>query len=398
MRRSTTCGVRCSMPASGSKRWAPSPIPVQRPTPQVRPGSRPRCGPSCAARPRDLLAASRPDSQRRVDTGPFLALLERARVQLEGEVALGLSFEGSYSQTKPKEPAYGGHASGMGPAPRSLARRRCAVARGVRGGRTASDADLLRRADEGPHPGIGLRRRRAARLRRRRTTRHLSDDGRRAHAGTRAHPAPERPLPQPRRMEVRGRVEAGGRGRARPGATACAPGMSTTTGVSISTSRTGGRTSCSATAATAPSRKSPRARVSRPAAGAPAARFSTRMPTATWTCMSRATSRRPGTRSCARSGRSSGATGRASWSARPGFPARPICSSRTSGTAASWKRPRPTASPIRLAPTASASSRPTTTTTGSSISSSPTTRTPTSSIATWGTAASRASGSSPASR
>ena len=65
----------------------------------------------------DLLAASRPDSQRRVDTGPFLALLERARVQLEGEVALGMSFEGSYSQTKPKEPAYGGHASGMGPAP-----------------------------------------------------------------------------------------------------------------------------------------------------------------------------------------------------------------------------------------------------------------------------------------
>jgi enediyne biosynthesis protein E4 len=65
----------------------------------------------------DLLAASRPDSERRVDTGPFLALLERARVQLEGEVALGLSFEGSYSQTKPKDPAYGGHASGMGPAP-----------------------------------------------------------------------------------------------------------------------------------------------------------------------------------------------------------------------------------------------------------------------------------------
>ncbi len=194
-------------------------------------------------------------------------------------------------------------------------------------------------------------------------------------------------------MEIRRRVEAGGRGRARPGATACAPGMSTTTGVSISTSRTGGRTSCSATVATAPSRKSPRARVSRPAAGAPAAPFSTRTPTATWTCMSRATSRRRGTRSCARSGRSSGATGRASWSARPGFPARPICSSRTSGTAASWKRPRPTGSPIRPAPTASASSRPTTTTTGSSISSSPTTRTPTSCIATWGTAASRASGS-----
>jgi hypothetical protein len=63
------------------------------------------------------LVALRPESDRRVDTGPFLALLERARVQIEGEVALGLSFQGSYSQTKPKEPAYGGHASAMGPAP-----------------------------------------------------------------------------------------------------------------------------------------------------------------------------------------------------------------------------------------------------------------------------------------
>jgi hypothetical protein len=61
--------------------------------------------------------ASQPDPQPRVDTGPFLALLERARAQLEGEVSLGLRFEGSYSQSKPKEPAYGGHASAMGPAP-----------------------------------------------------------------------------------------------------------------------------------------------------------------------------------------------------------------------------------------------------------------------------------------
>jgi hypothetical protein len=39
------------------------------------------------------------------------------RTQLEGEIALGLSLQGSYSQAKPKEPAYGGHASSMGPAP-----------------------------------------------------------------------------------------------------------------------------------------------------------------------------------------------------------------------------------------------------------------------------------------
>ena len=109
--------------------------------------------------------------------------------------------------------------------------------------------------------------------------------------------------------------------------------------------------------------------------------------------MSRATSRRRGTRSCARGGRSSGATDRASWSDRPASPAKPISSSRTSATAASWRRPRPMASPTRLAPTASAWSRPTTTTTGSSTSSWRTTRTPTSSIATSGTADSRASGS-----
>jgi len=50
-------------------------------------------------------------------TAPVLPLLERVKASLEGDVALGLSFQGSYSQTKPKEPAYGGHASSMGPAP-----------------------------------------------------------------------------------------------------------------------------------------------------------------------------------------------------------------------------------------------------------------------------------------
>jgi len=46
-----------------------------------------------------------------------LALLDKARTQLEADVARGLPFEGSFSQTKPKEPASGGHASAMGPAP-----------------------------------------------------------------------------------------------------------------------------------------------------------------------------------------------------------------------------------------------------------------------------------------
>ncbi len=67
---------------------------------------------------RELAAfAALADVARRFDAGPFLALLERARIELNGEVALGLSFQGSYSQSKAKEPAYGGHASAMGPAP-----------------------------------------------------------------------------------------------------------------------------------------------------------------------------------------------------------------------------------------------------------------------------------------
>ena len=66
---------------------------------------------------RDLLDAARSASNPRVDTRPFLALLERVRTQLEGEVALGLTFQGSYRQTRAKETVYGGHASAMGPAP-----------------------------------------------------------------------------------------------------------------------------------------------------------------------------------------------------------------------------------------------------------------------------------------
>ena len=63
------------------------------------------------------VAKSGPDLSRPVDTGPVLALLERVQAQLDGEIALGLSLQGSYSQSKPKEAAYGGHATAMGPAP-----------------------------------------------------------------------------------------------------------------------------------------------------------------------------------------------------------------------------------------------------------------------------------------
>jgi hypothetical protein len=46
-----------------------------------------------------------------------LELLGRVQAELEASF-LGLDFQGSYSQSKPKEPVYGGHASAMGPAPR----------------------------------------------------------------------------------------------------------------------------------------------------------------------------------------------------------------------------------------------------------------------------------------
>jgi enediyne biosynthesis protein E4 len=46
-----------------------------------------------------------------------LAILDKARVQLEAGAARDLPFEGSFSRSKPKEPASGGHASAMGPAP-----------------------------------------------------------------------------------------------------------------------------------------------------------------------------------------------------------------------------------------------------------------------------------------
>ena len=69
----------------------------------------------------ELTALASGDTRRVASaTAPVLALLEKARAQLEAEVALGLTFQGSYSQTKPKDPAYGGHASAMGPAPANI--------------------------------------------------------------------------------------------------------------------------------------------------------------------------------------------------------------------------------------------------------------------------------------
>jgi hypothetical protein len=84
----------------------------------------------------------------RLNAAPFLALLERARVQLEGEIALGLSFQGSYSQTPAKDPVTG--AAGANQRYRFVA-----LARHVRGGRAAARTHLLRRPDERSRPRIG---------------------------------------------------------------------------------------------------------------------------------------------------------------------------------------------------------------------------------------------------
>ncbi len=72
---------------------------------------------------RDALGESRVDdiaqvrAAERVDSASLRLLLERLRTAIDGEIALGLSFQGSFSQTRPSEPAVGGHASAMGPAP-----------------------------------------------------------------------------------------------------------------------------------------------------------------------------------------------------------------------------------------------------------------------------------------
>lgn len=62
----------------------------------------------------DTLAAAR--TARGVDAAALRALLEQVRTRLD-EVALGLTFQGTYSRTSAPEPVLGGHATAMGPAP-----------------------------------------------------------------------------------------------------------------------------------------------------------------------------------------------------------------------------------------------------------------------------------------
>ena len=244
----------------------------------------------------------------------------------------GLSFKGSYSQTKPKEPVYGGHASAMGPAPAPCPRPTTRRPRpSLRGGGRASDADLLRRADQRPHPGVGVRRRRAPRLRRRRPSRHLSRHGGGAHADARAHRRTATPSIA---------TSAGGSSRTsrsrrawtrRRGATASAPATIdgdgrldlyvTNWGPNVLFRNRGDGTfeDVAARAGVAAGGWSTGCTFFDADADGDLDLYVARYVETTWDAVVRRAS-----------GRSSGATGRASWSARPGCPESPTCSSRTS--------------------------------------------------------------------
>ena len=108
--RRSLAAAAASLHALGAE---PAPGATGEPGPRLPPDTR-----AALRRAGDELSVAAGSTEpRRPQTAPLLALLERARVHLEGEVALGLSFQGSYSQSRPKEAAYGGHASAMGPAP-----------------------------------------------------------------------------------------------------------------------------------------------------------------------------------------------------------------------------------------------------------------------------------------
>ena len=212
-RQPNRSNVRFCRPAAASTRSARNrnrpPGPVRR-----RPASHPRVREELRRAASSLTTVPPGDAPAVVSaTRPVLALLERVRSQLEGEVALGLSFEGSYRQTKPKEQAYGGHASAMGPAPANVpspddgAPVTVAFEEGAQlpartycGGPTKDH--ILESACGGvalfDYDGDGL------------LDVYLVTAAELTPARERV-PHQQHSLPESRRMEVRGRVEAGGR-------------------------------------------------------------------------------------------------------------------------------------------------------------------------------------------
>jgi hypothetical protein len=289
-------------------------------------------------------------------TAPVLALLEKVRAQLEGEVAPGLAFQGSYSRTTPKDPAVGGHASAMGPAPANLptpedgAPVPVTFEVGARlptkmycGGPTKDH--ILESACGGvalfDYDGDGL----------------LD-----IYLVTAAELTPSRERVPHRNALYRNLggwkfedvSRQAGVDLAAWGSGACAGDVDGDGRLDLYVTNWGSNALFRNRGDGTFEDVAVRAGV---AAGgwSTGCAFFDATPTAIWTSMSRATSRRRGIRSCERSERSSGAAGPASWSGRPDFPARPICSSRTSATDGSWRPPRRTASPTRPGPTASAS-------------------------------------------
>ena len=258
--------------------------------------------------------------------GPVLALLERVQAQLDGEIALGLSLQGSYSQSKPKEAAYGGHATAMGPAPAD-----------------ASSAD----ADPTPSP---VTFEEAGRIPTRTycggaTKDHILEsacggvalldydgDGRLdIYLVTAAGLSPTRERIPHRNALYRNLggwkfedvSKKAGVDAAAWGSGACAGDIDNDGRLDLYVTNWGSNLLYRNRGDGSFEEMAAQAGI---AAGGwrPAAHSSTRMPTAISISMSCATSRRPGMRSSARSGRSSGAAGRASWLARPGSPVRRI--------------------------------------------------------------------------
>ena len=95
------------------------------------------------------------------------------------------------------------------------------LAGAVRGGALHLDADVLRRPHQGPHRRVGRQWRRGVRLRRGRAARHLPRHRVRARTA-REGPSPQRALPEPRRVEVPGRLRGAGLDAAAWGNGVCA--------------------------------------------------------------------------------------------------------------------------------------------------------------------------------
>ncbi len=159
-------------------------------------------------------AQKRPPSAAAFSAEPFLELLGRVAGALGPHSLEDLAFQGSYSQPKVAEPAYGGHASAMGPPP--MDRRAagaasktaspvqfeevpCISTKTFCGGRTKDHIV------ESGGSGVAL-----VRLRRRRVARRVSRHRVRALGRTREDPPSQRAFQKPGWVEIPGRLRGVG--------------------------------------------------------------------------------------------------------------------------------------------------------------------------------------------